>query len=71
MAKLIDEGGRQKVGRDGLLRFIDELNDNRARVGERARYKPQENERGELEMASTRINPGDQPTAPSPRYYRE
>ena len=39
MPKLIDEnGGRQPIGRDGLLRFCDELNENRRRHGDRSEY---------------------------------
>lgn len=42
MPKLIDdhETPKQAIGEDGLLRFIDEMNRNRAQKGVNERYQP-------------------------------
>lgn len=49
-------GGAQAIGRDGLLRFIDELNEKRARRGIRQRYYAIE-ENGVLTMQDDAVRP--------------
>lgn len=58
------------IGVDGLLRFIDDINEIRARTGNRYRFKPQmSKERDVLEMHEhlAIMRPADAKTR-SPRY---
>lgn len=58
------------IGEDSFLRFIDEMNDIRARSGNRFRYRPMRKDNGVLGMhehyAIARPTPA---TVPSPRFY--
>ena len=73
MAKLIDHNADSKgppIGEDGLLRFIDEINDIRAKSGNRFRFQPSiDRDRDVLEMKEHLgiPRPADRYTR-SPRY---
>jgi hypothetical protein len=74
MAKLIDHNADSKgppIGVDGLLRFIDEINEIRAKSGNRFRFEPSmDQDRGVLEMKEHLGIPRPaEPYTPSPRYY--
>jgi hypothetical protein len=72
MPKLIDHnpGGQPAIGNDGLLRFIDEINDIRARSGNRFRFEPSmDRETGILKMREHLAIPRHaDPGTPSPLY---
>lgn len=57
------------IGEDGLLRFIDEMNEIRARSGNRFRLEPCRKDNGVLGMRDHYAVPRPHPaTAPSERY---
>ena len=72
MAKLIDRSAASlhKIGRDGLLSLIDEVNTMRARSGQRRRFRPNLRKTdGVLEMQEFEEFPRPaRADTPSPRY---
>jgi len=64
----LTSGSADRIGKDGLLRFIDEINEIRARSGQRWRFRPQWRD-GKLCMEEwlevSRPLPAN---TPSPRY---
>jgi hypothetical protein len=70
MAKLTDNSfTRAPIGNDGLLRFIDEMNEIRARSGQRHRYRPMDRGDGVLAMEEHfAVPPPVKATSPSPRF---
>lgn len=71
MPKLIDysDSRAEPIGNDGLLQFIDELNDMRRLSGNRFRYEPFQKDENVLGMREHYAFPRPaRPDTPSPRY---
>lgn len=63
-----DYDSRAQIGRDGLLSFLDEMNEKRARAGIRQRYRPVENEKDELTAEFWYIPRDESPHSRGPIY---
>ncbi len=74
MPKLIDHSPSNPaaIGNEGLLLFIDEVNDIRARAGNRYRFEPSvDRSSGVLKMREhLGIARPARANTPSPRYFR-
>lgn len=62
-------GGKPAIGEDGVLAFIDEINERRARRGDRERYKPAKVD-GVLTGVDCLVPLDQSPYTPSPTYSR-